>query len=113
MEHLSAIAAGGFEKNLAIVSLSDNARELIEKYKEGLKERLLSDKFKSNYATIDDILTQKYHLDIDQLKVPSYENKTEFIVKGVRGNVQKANGNILTYREAEDIISDAVEEELP
>jgi hypothetical protein len=95
-------------------AIKAEAKSLIEDFEKDLHDRLSSDMFKSTYQSIDDILITKYNLrNIDRIETPNYADKTEFITKGVRGNVQKANGNILTYNEAESIILDATEEELP
>jgi hypothetical protein len=114
MPYAPNISAGGFNKNPAIVSLSDDARELIKKFEKELKERLLSDKFKSKYSSVDDILIKKFHLtDIKNLDFPDYSNKTEFITNGVRGNLQKIDGNVLNYSDGEVIINEAININIP
>jgi hypothetical protein len=95
-------------------SVSHDAKALVEQYNAALRIRLQAEKFKPHYHSIDEILTEKFHLqDIDNIEGPSYVGKTGFISKGVRGNFQKASGNVLTYAEADEIISDAIEEDLP
>jgi hypothetical protein len=114
MAHLSTTAAGGFDKNPVIISLSDDAKELIEKFEKGLKDRLLSDKFKPKYSSVDDILVKKFHLtDIENLDFPDYKDKTEFISNGVRGNLQKIDGNVLNYFDGEVIINEAINTDIP
>jgi hypothetical protein len=94
--------------------LNDDAKRLIEKFENELQQKLNIETFRSTYSSIDDILETKYKLkNIDDIEAPNYACKTEFITKGVRGNLQKANGNVLTYEDADDIIEDAIDEELP
>ncbi len=96
------------------IGVSSDAQELINKFEKKLKETLLSKKFQSPYHSIDDILVKKYHLkDIEKIESPDFRCKTEFISKGVRGNLQKAEGNVLSYLEGESIINKALSEELP
>ena len=98
----------------AIGGNRSEVKTLIEEFEKALREKLSSEQFKNPYTSIDDILKRKYNVqDVDNIIEPDYKNKTEFISKGVRGNFQKANGNVLSYGEAECIISDAIEEELP
>lgn len=114
MSYLTTVLAEEVNKKPSIVSLSKSAKDLIEKFESKLKENLLSDKFKSSYNSIDDILIKKYHLsDIGNLDLPDYRKKTEFISKGVRGNVQKSNGNVLSYADGEKLIEEAIKEDIP
>ncbi len=97
-----------------LFSLSDSAKKLIENYDIGLKERLSSEKFRPVYSTIDDILINKYHLEnIDKIEPPDLSDKSEFLHDDVRGNFQKASGNILNYRQADLIVFNAINKELP
>jgi len=98
--------------NNSIKEISSAAKELIKNFEEKLYERLRDSKFISSYASLDDILRSKYRVR-DLERIPGLENKTEFITKGVRGNIKKAEGKILTYQEADALIQKAVNEELP
>lgn len=114
MAHLSTIAAGSFERDPVVISLSDEAKGLIRKYEKGLKERLLADKFKPRYSSVNDILIKKFHLtDVENLEFPDFRNKTDFITEGVRGNIQKSDGNILGYEEGDKLIEEAINLEIP
>jgi len=97
-----------------ITGISMQAKALIEKFELTLSNNLKTDKFVSDYNSIDDILIKKYKLtDIDNMDFPDFSNKTEFITKGVRGNISKAEGKILTYKEGEEIIEKGLTIELP
>jgi hypothetical protein len=90
------------------------AKALIEQFETTLSNSLKEDVFASTYSSIDDILIRKFHLsDIDRMDFPDFSHKTEFIPKGVRGNIQKAEGKILTYKEADDIVDMGLNEEMP
>jgi hypothetical protein len=97
-----------------VVGLSDNAKKLINEFEAKLKGKLLASHSQPIYTSVDDILVRKYHLkDIDNLDFPDYRYKTEFITKGVRGNLQKSEGNVLNYEEGEKIIKEAMEVNIP
>ena len=96
----------------SIKEISFEAKNLIKNFEEKLYERLKAAKIVDSYTSIDDILSSKYKVT-DLEKIPGFENKTEFITKGVRGNVSKAEGKILTYKEADELIEKAANEELP
>lgn len=114
MTHFATIANQGSEKKTSIVGVSSDARYLIEEFERKLKDNLSSEKFRVPYSSIDDILTKKYHLEnIETIEAPDFACKTEFLSKGVRGNLQKAEGNVLTYSEGESIINKGLTEELP
>ena len=96
------------------ISVVAEAQKLVEVFEKKLQQNLQTDKFMSSYNSLDDILVTKYHLrNIENIDSPDYRNKTEFITKNVRGNLQKAEGNILSYKEAEGIVEKAIDEELP
>ncbi|MEP6948311.1 MAG: hypothetical protein ABI863_03505 [Ginsengibacter sp.] len=95
-----------------IKEISAGAKELIKNFEEKLYERLKALKSARSYGSLDDILVSKYRLT-NLEKIPGFENKTEFITKGVRGNISKAEGKILTYKEADELIQKAANEELP
>jgi hypothetical protein len=96
----------------SIKEISSAVKELIKGFEEKLSARLRASKFTSSYTSLDDILISKYKVR-DLERIPGFENKTEFITKGVRGNIKKAEGKILTYRDADELIQKAVDEELP
>jgi hypothetical protein len=97
-----------------ITGISTQAKALIEKFEAILSNNLKADKFVSAYNSIDDILIKKYKLtDIDNMDFPDFSNKTEFITKAVRGNISKAEGKILTYKEGEEIIEKGLNDEMP
>jgi hypothetical protein len=109
MEQLAFINQNG-----SIPGINTQAKELIEKFEANLLSNLKADLFNSTYQSIDDILVQKYHLtDITNMDFPDFSTKTEFIPKGVRGNIQKAEGKILTYQEADEIVGKGLNEEMP
>jgi hypothetical protein len=94
--------------------INAQAKDLIEQFAATLSNKLRADVFATTYSSIDDILIQKFHLsDIDKMDFPDFSRKTEFIPKGVRGNIQKAEGKILTYKEADDIVGKGLNEEMP
>lgn len=97
------------EGEITIVALSDDAKKLIEKHEQRLKERLSSDKFKPRYDSIDAILTEKYHLtDIRNLGFPDYRNRTKFIKSdGFGGELQYVD-NMLSYSDCEAIINEGL-----
>lgn len=101
-------------KTNSLTGISSQAKALIEKFEETLSNNLKEDKFVSEYNSIDDILIKKYKLnDLDNMDFPDFSKKTEFITKGVRGSISKAEGKILTYKEAEEIIEKGLNEEMP
>lgn len=101
-------------KSHLVNSINPEAKSLIDEFQRDFRARLSDEKFTINYKSIDDILELKYHkTDIEKIKEPDYSKKTEFLPDGVRGNLQKAKGNVLSYDEADEIISGAEEEELP
>lgn len=94
--------------------ISEAAKTLIEKFENRLLLSLKTDRFRGSYKSIDDILAVKYKLrDIENMDFPRFEKKSEFITRSVRGNIQKAEGKILTYQEADEIVHKALNEELP
>ncbi len=98
----------------AMIGLNDQARALIDQFEANLLSNLQANFFASTYSSLDDILINKYHLSgIDKMDFPDFSHKTEFISKGVRGNIQKAEGKILTYKEAEEIMYKGIQEEMP
>lgn len=98
----------------SVSGINDRAKELIDRFEKDLLNNLQAEKFTSPYSSIDDILIHKYHLtDIDTMDFPDLSAKTEFIAKGVRGNIQKAEGNILTYEEAAAMVDKSLNEEMP
>jgi len=101
-------------KFIALKSISPAANALIEKFENTVTENLKSDKFARLYDSFEDILERKYHLkNLDEMDFPDFKNKTEFIVKGVRGNISKAEGKLLTYKEANEIIETGLNIVLP
>ncbi len=89
------------------------ANSLVQKFKEKLATSIQKVISESPYKSIDDVLEKKYNLtNIESMDFPSFKEKTEFITKSVRGNIQKADGNILSYPEAEKLIENALNEEL-
>ena len=103
--------------NEALRSLSDisaAAQALIDKFENALSSNLKQQRFISPYRSIDDILIRKYHLSsLDKIDFPDLTGKTEFITHSIRGNLSKAEGKILTYEEANDIVDKALTEALP
>ena len=114
MKVISNILPDSSGQHISIVGVSNAAKRLIEKFEEKLKGRILIENDFPSYSSIDDILIKKYHKkDIDKLELPDFRDKTEFIAKGVRGNLQKCDGNVLSYADGEKIINEGIEEEIP
>ncbi|MBO9572980.1 MAG: hypothetical protein J7497_12360 [Chitinophagaceae bacterium] len=99
---------------ISLTEITDDARSLIDRFNSAVKQNLQQKKFLNPYTSIDDILILKYNLkDIDKLDFPDYCLKTGFITTSIRGNLSKADGRILTYSEARQIIDKAFTEVLP
>lgn len=114
MSNLSYKMGAEYNKKPAIVGLSEDAKGLIERFERNLKHRLLDEKFRPKYSSIKDILIKKFHLsDLDNLDFPDYKEKSLFITNGVRGNLQKIDGNVLSYSDGEDIINEAINIKIP
>lgn len=100
--------------NSSVAGIDARAKKLIEQFETTLSNKLKEGAFASTYNSIDDILIRKFHLsDIDKMDFPDFFQKTAFISKGVRGNLQKAEGKILTYKEANDRVGKSLNEEMP
>ena len=96
------------------LKLQSDIENMIAKFEKKLSTNLDSLKFKDKYNSIDDILEKKFNIEnIDEKEFPDFKDKLEFVVTAVRGNIQKAKGNILSYTEADKIIETALTEELP
>jgi len=111
MKTLSTTGSGTF-----FVHISDEAKNLIEKYDYALKEKLSTKEFRPDYGSVYDILTKKYNksdAEIAKNEGIDYNDKTEFITDGVKGNLQKAKGNVLSIKEGKNIIMEAEEDDLP
>ncbi len=97
-----------------VVAIKSELRDLISKFEDKLRASLLPDQLRSGYTSIDDLLIKKYHISgIDKLDFPDFRHKTEFITDGVRGNVQKISGNVLSYQDGDNIIDEAINEDIP
>ena len=97
-----------------MLGISSQAKALIQRFEEAVSNNLKAEKFASPYNSIDDILSKKYKLsNLDNMDFPDFGHKSEFITKSVRGNISKAEGKILTYKEADEIIEKGLNEDLP
>jgi hypothetical protein len=97
-----------------VTGITDQSKALIARFEASLASKLKAKMFSSEYNSLDEILTKKYNLsDLVNMDFPDFQNKTEFIVKAVRGNIAKAEGKILSYAEGETIIEKGLNTEMP
>ncbi|MES2328139.1 MAG: hypothetical protein V4539_00965 [Bacteroidota bacterium] len=94
--------------------ISAGTRTLMDKLEQARTVKLAQADFMGKYNSIDDVLEKKYHLsNIESMDFPDLSRKTEFIVRGVRGNLSKAEGKVLTYSDADRIVEKGMEADLP